>query len=639
VTLNPQQQQQPQPPGMIWRWAVFILVFVAANIFMAWRTHQRQAEADAREAENRALAAASAPDATPTPAPDSPEAEASPDAERPDAAEPVAESVRTVSVADAPTTTVATPLVEVTFTQAGAVPLSWRVLPSRYVKAVEDHDSRPDGSIELVPQVVEREGRSFPLQLSGATAADFNRCLFDVERETTAEGETVRFVSPEIDGVRMTKTFVFRNDSFLVDATVEFVNGGERTRLGDSARGFGIGWLGGFMEAGPVDRLGGQIMAVVCSDEEMNARHLDEDDEPLEFRKDVAWAGQEKKYFAALLVPHPDNPPAMAEISVRRRDVTDEYSAKGVAAPMSVELVHPGRELAPNERFALKYGLFVGPKDYTMLRSLEVPAVAGALPLSDVVFGQIWLGQTWIRSISILQLRLLHWVEAHIGNWGLAIIALVLIVKTLLYPLSHWAIKAQARSMAEQARIKPDMQRINEKFKDDPQRKGQEIMKLYREHGINPLGAMRGCVPALLQMPIFIALYVLLAESVELRGQSFLWVRNLTAPDQLFPFGFTLPLLGWYSFNVLPVLMAGTQYISSKMMMTNVEDPTQRQMLVMMPIMFTIFMYNMPAGLMLYWTVQNVWTIGQTVLTKRYVATHDAGEAHGKKPVGRTTAA
>lgn len=623
---------------MIWRWILFLLVFVAANVVVVWRGHDRRMEEAARRAEEAALAP---PAATPAPTPagtDAP-ADGQTPAEKPSEA-PEAETVPLADVATAPTVTVKTPLVEVIFTQAGAVPTSWKVLESEYVKAVKDAHSDSGGTVDLVPQLKNAGERGHPLELVGRTAADFNRYQFEAATETAEDGtQTVRFTSPAIEGVQVVKTFVFRPDSFVVDHVVEFINGEDRTRLGDAERGYGIGWQGGLMQAVATDRLDGQVMAAVAADGELEAHALDEDDEAIEYTLGVGWAGLEKKYFAALLIPHPDNAAKAAEIAVRRRDLTAEYRVKGVQAPMSVELLHEARELAPEERFSLKYSLFVGPKDYTMLHSLAVPMVAGALAPSDIVFGQIWLGQTWIRWISIKQLLLMRWVEGHIGNWGLAIIVLVLIVKVLLYPLSHWAIKNQAKSMAEQARIKPDLQRINEKFKDDPQRKGQEIMKLYREHGINPLGAMRGCVPALLQMPIFIALYVLLAESVELRGQEFLWIANLTAPDQLLPFGFTLPLLGWYSFNLLPILMAATQYISSKMMMTNIDDPMQRQMLVMMPVMFTIFMYNMPAGLMLYWTVQNVWTIGQTVLTKRYVATHDAAAAPGKKQVGRTTAA
>jgi YidC/Oxa1 family membrane protein insertase len=196
--------------------------------------------------------------------------------------------------------------------------------------------------------------------------------------------------------------------------------------------------------------------------------------------------------------------------------------------------------------------------------------------------------------------------------------------------LSHWAIKAQAKTMAEQQRVKPLLDKLNEKYKDDPSKKSQEMMKLYREHGINPLGAMRGCFPMLLQMPIFFALYALLAQAVEIRGQSFWWIQDLAQPDRLIPFGgFVLPIVGWTALNILPILMAVTQYFTSKLMTSNVSDPTQRQIMALMPIFFVFILYNMPAGLMLYWTVQNIWQIGHTVLTKRYVAMHDTSSAGG----------
>ena len=119
---------------------------------------------------------------------------------------------------------------------------------------------------------------------------------------------------------------------------------------------------------------------------------------------------------------------------------------------------------------------------------------------------------------------------------------------------------------------------------------------------------------------------------MELRGQSFLWIHDLSEPDRLIYFGFNLPLVGWDGFNILPLFMAGTQYITSRMMMANVTDETQRQVMTIMPIMFVFFLYGMPAGLMLYWTIQNVWQIGHTALTKRYVTLHTkAAEAAAAK--------
>ncbi len=646
--ISNQQQKQPQPPGMAWRWAAFFLIFVGVNIFFVWKAAQRQAELEAKQAE--AVEVADVPDPAdappdvkvdPTPVDEPEELLPEDDPADTDSREP-ADIPEAVSLADAPSTTVRTSLVQVTFTHLGAVPLSWEILPSEYVAPVEDQYSVDGGSVELIPQVEDRDGRSLPLQLTGRTLADFNRVVYDIERETLEGKDVLTFLSPAIDGVQVVKTFSFDPESYVVDYTVTIRNGDVRTRLGDGRRGWGTGWQGGFLQPMPQDRMSGRIKAAASVDGELRTKILDEEDDPVSYENELAWAGQLKKYFTALLIPDPSTPAETVELYVRKRDISDEYRIKGVPAPMSVELLHPMQELQPRETATLSYHLLVGPKDYTLMKSLNVPMLAGGLAPNQVVFDEIFYGKSWIRPISIFLLAILRWCEGHVHNWGWSIILLVLMVKTVLYPLSHWAIKNQAKSMAEMKRIRPELEKLNEKYKSDPQKRGQEMIKLYREHNISMLGPMRGCFPMLLQMPIFIALYVLLGQSVELRGQPFLWIENLAAPDRLFMLPFTVPLVNWSSFNLLPLLMVVTQYFTSKLMMSQVADPQQRQMqqqmMIMMPLFFLLFLYNMPAGLMLYWTVQNVWQIGHTVLTKRYVELHDRDNAQGKGSVSPSTA-
>jgi YidC/Oxa1 family membrane protein insertase len=178
--------------------------------------------------------------------------------------------------------------------------------------------------------------------------------------------------------------------------------------------------------------------------------------------------------------------------------------------------------------------------------------------------------------------------------------------------------------MAEQAKIKPDMDKINAKYKDNPTKKQQEIMKLYREHNINPFGMLKGCVWLFIQLPIFFALYRLLSQSFDLRGASFLWIDDLSEPDKLFAFGFTLPLLGDH-FNLLPILMAATQLLVSKLSMNPnaAGDPAQqamqKQMMYMMPVLMMFMLFRFPSGLMLYWTISNVWQLFQQRFVNRKI--------------------
>ncbi len=619
------------------RWVLFFVIFIAAYGVFFYRSSQRmKANEAAREA---AMLAEQENSSTSKPV-------AKAGAKTVDTltsgtleqaisdVEPTWENLQTdSSIAEAPVEVLETKLSKIKFSCYGAVPISWEILPSEYSAAVEDLETGEIEVIELVPQVADQGKRELPLQLEGPKLASFNSALYEVERSENANGPVLTFRSEKIDGMQVVKTFEFDEETYITHLTVEVINGPSRVRIGDPVTGWGLGWQGGFMKPDARTRLNGDLYAVSAVGEEFRVKSLDSDDEPLEYNNNVAWAGHEKKYFTALLVPHQENPASRVEIAVRKKNLSSEYEAKGVRAPMSVVLTHPSMELQPTETSTLKYTLVVGPKYYAMLKSLDVPMIEGGLPISRVTFPKMFWNLNWVRPICLTLLSSLHWFESKIHNWGWSIILLVLVIKTLLYPLSHWAIKNQAVTMAEQAKIRPYLDKINEKYKDDPSKKSQEMMKLYREHNINPFGAMRGCFPMLLQMPIFFALYILLDQAVELRGQSFLWVHDLSAPDRLFALPFSIPFMG-NAFNVLPILMAVTQYFTSRLMSTNISDPMQRQMMYMMPVLFFFITYSMPSGLMLYWTVQNIWQIGHTVLTKRYVATHDSPVSGGPTASG-----
>jgi YidC/Oxa1 family membrane protein insertase len=173
-------------------------------------------------------------------------------------------------------------------------------------------------------------------------------------------------------------------------------------------------------------------------------------------------------------------------------------------------------------------------------------------------------------------------------------------------------------------KLKPHMARINEKYKDDPQRKQQETMKLYREHNVNPLGMMKGCVWMMVQMPVFIGLYTLLGQVIDLRGAEFLWIEDLSHPDRLVVLSQSLPLIG-HDFNLLPLITALTQMLSSKFTMSanTATDAQQQQMQKMMiyfmPVFILFITYGFPAGLMLYWLVSNLWQVLQQLWVNKHI--------------------
>ncbi|MCX9457925.1 membrane protein insertase YidC, partial [Vibrio cholerae] len=196
----------------------------------------------------------------------------------------------------------------------------------------------------------------------------------------------------------------------------------------------------------------------------------------------------------------------------------------------------------------------------------------------------------WLWFIAKPMFQLLQFLHGIVGNWGVAIILITFIVKGLLYPLT----KAQYTSMAKMRMLQPKLQAMRERLGDDRQRMSQEMMELYKKEKVNPLG---GCLPLLLQMPIFIALYWTLMESVELRHAPFmLWIHDLSAPDPYY---------------ILPILMGVSMFFLQKLSPSAVTDPIQQKVMNFMPVMFTVFFLWFPSGLVLYWLVSNCVTIIQ----------------------------
>ena len=230
---------------------------------------------------------------------------------------------------------------------------------------------------------------------------------------------------------------------------------------------------------------------------------------------------------------------------------------------------------------------------------------------------------------------LLNWIYVHTGrNYGIAIMLLTVVVKILVFPLVHKSIKIQARTSYDMKRVKPYLEQINEKYKNDAQARQRETMKVYQEHGVNPFAAMRGCLPVLPQMPIFVGLYKVANETLDLQGAPFLWIKDLSQADHLIHFGSHIPFLGSY-FNVLPIVVAFTQMGSSKLAMNRtvqtITDPAQRQMqqqmVYLIPIVVMVTTYSFPAALMVYWFASNSWQILQTLVTNRILDHEEAKHA------------
>ncbi|MGL4400380.1 MAG: membrane protein insertase YidC [Luteolibacter sp.] len=312
-------------------------------------------------------------------------------------------------------------------------------------------------------------------------------------------------------------------------------------------------------------------------------------------QKPVKFAGVTNQFFATLIRP---TEPVVANVWAKSNQVRLATNAAPVVA-VNAGLHLPTASLKPGEPLTLGYLIFIGPKHNSMLQKMEKTWGAG---WGDVMqYGWFW----WVSGPLNWLLNFYHNLLDGVAknwSWGLSIILLTITVRTLIWPLHA----KSTHTMKRMAKLQPEILKIKEKYPDDPNKVNTETMGLYRKYGINPLG---GCLPMLIQIPIFFGFYRMLEYAVELRGQGFLWVNDLSQPD-------TLMHIGGVPINILPIVMAITSFLQIRMTpMTG--DKMQQKIIMFMPFMFFFFCYNFASALALYWTTQNLFSIGQTWLMNK----------------------
>jgi YidC/Oxa1 family membrane protein insertase len=309
----------------------------------------------------------------------------------------------------------------------------------------------------------------------------------------------------------------------------------------------------------------------------------------------LEFAGVTNQFFATALRPES---PLAATMWAKSSKVT---LANGGAPVTSVRagLRFPAQELQPGSMQSYAYRVFIGPKHNILLRKMEKHWGAG---WGDVMqYGWFWFVSRPLNWLLNSYHNLLDGM-ARKWSWGLAIILLTITVRFIIWPLHA----KSTHTMKRMAKLKPEMDKLREKYPDDPNKLNTEMMGLYRKFGINPLG---GCLPMFIQIPIFFGFYRMLQYAVELRGQGFLWVDDLSQPD-------TMAHVAGVPINLLPVVMAITSFLQIKMTpMTG--DKMQQRIIMFMPFMFFFFCYNFASALALYWTTQNIFSIGQTWLMSK----------------------
>lgn len=327
-----------------------------------------------------------------------------------------------------------------------------------------------------------------------------------------------------------------------------------------------------------------------------------------EWQRPVQYVGLDTQYFAALICPQGD-PFAQPPFDSIRQKLLERDRALAIASQVGIELTSvpltlpPGTADAAGEPARHSFTLFAGPKSDEVL-----PAQADQMIDFGSFFG---MGRRLISFTGRKLMKLLVWLQGLTGSWGLAIIGLVLMVRAAMLPISI----QQARNAARMQELAPKMAVIKEKYKDDPTQQMKEMHQLYRQHNVKPF--QLGCLPALLQMPIFIGLYGCLNHAVALRLEPFLYFDNLAAPDNLAPLPFMIPWLGWKQLNLLPVIVYGLFMLQNKLFAPppmNDEQAQQMKMMNYMMVIMLVMFYKVPAGLCLYFIVSSLWGITEKLL-------------------------
>jgi YidC/Oxa1 family membrane protein insertase len=425
--------------------------------------------------------------------------------------------------------------------------------------------------------------------VSPTSPAPDHRALFAAEKTSYAlvpgsDTLEVPLTWQDASGIKVRKVYVFKRGNYLIDTREEISNNGTTAWSGNEYRQLQrvppVIAGGGFAFNNP-EKYAYAGTAWYSPEDKFQKLPFDQfAATPLKRTFAGGWAAMLQHYFFAAWIP------AAAE--------NDSYSTEIVtnagAPRYLIRCVSPAVTVAPGQTQTIASHLYIGPTLESQLDAIEQANIAHGLGLT-ADYGKL----TFIAEP-------LHWLLVKlyslVGNWGLAIIALVLLIKLALFKLSE----AQFRSMAKMKRLQPRMEALKERYGDDKQKLSAATMELYQKEKINPLG---GCLPTLVQIPVFFALYYVLLESVELRQAPFFgWIHNLSAPDPYF----ILPVLN-------AAIMGATTWLSPA---SPGMDPTQARMMKVMPLMFAVLFLFFPAGLVLYYTVNGgLSLLQQWVITKR----------------------
>ena len=453
-----------------------------------------------------------------------------------------------------------TALYRAKFSSRGAVLTNWELKRYRGTS-----DGQP--AVELVRQEGKFSGPLTVMTDNAELTKELSEGVYRVEKDFATLDQAhqtghVTFVydSPAA-GVRIEKQLTFHANSYLVDVALKSTGLTGSVRVGVGTN-FGIvEWGEGFIgSVGPASRVDDKIEKEVPDSE-------------IERKGAVIWGGLQDKYFLSVLIPKEGS-----------GVVAKKEGEKLVSTSVRMPVDPAGSPIA--------FQLFAGPKEYDTLQSLGIG-------LEDTIdFGWFLFG-SWdtVRAVAKPIFYVLRSINGYTHNYGVTIILLTVAIKLLFIPLQYKSYK----SMKQMQEIQPKVLALQEKFKEDRERLNKELIKVYRDNKVNPVG---GCLPMVLQMPVFVALFNILYMTIDLRQAPLgLWISDLSVQDPYY---------------ILPIIMGVSMLIMQKIQPTTM-DPAQAKIMLLLPALMTFLFINFPAGLVLYWLTNNVLSIGQQLATDRFI--------------------
>lgn len=438
---------------------------------------------------------------------------------------------------------------------------------------------------------------------TGEDTLDTSSFLFSANKKKVTlserkQSDVLEFVLNLDEYRQIKKTFTFYQDRYDISMKIDLRN------VGDLIDGsyYYLTWRSGVESTEPdlkADMQNAKAYALQGDNkEDFNVDERFEQKQLGSYPTD--WVAIKTKYFTVAVIPQGVKGQGVRFIGEQVEKPNEEEPWKKYGFDLKMPF---------NERQSKtdNYTLYMGPLDYDIIKSY-------GFELEQIID----LGPSIFRPFGKFILWSFRWLHSFIPNYGWVIVIFSILIKLMLFPLT----KKSYKSMKEMQALQPIMQELNEKYKDNAQKKQQEVMKLYKEYGVNPLG---GCIPMVLQMPLLIALFNVFRSTIELRGASFIWwITDLARPDTVAILPFTIPLYG-NTLNILPLFMGVTMFIQQKISM---KDPKQKAMVYFMPLFLTLLFNSFPSGLNLYYALFNILSIMQEKLIPYKIRTPEEMKAH-----------